>query len=513
MSTLSPTINTNTYGFDYYEVAYTCLATQYPAICNINFPAVTFASDPIYRAALPTILPPCTETTIVNTLELDTIILDDSRAYDILTNNIGIEFYTKSWDDVRDLYTNLNEAHTYEVGAGGNYTNNIQDQQAISSSWITWWKLLMLNDIPIDEFNLMGVSYKLNPIIVNGKCDAEVIVEYVPPFDGCIYSTDGPRLDSIKIDGRLIVPDSIDITKIGTTVVKGSDIFTMCKNGSMNIIVTYEPFSDYFSNLATSIGISENIDFSPCCIPINDINPNIRNWNMTATLNDPYKMKAIPIEVNSNNATILLNITQEFFDAMRANPDLLNVNYVLNYTIILTVDSTCLMDKVIEAYRNSFVPCNSAITYIKGYGLKFINAQGFSNGNEFNVLNSLDEIKKLIRLIYKSNYNCYARNLSINEIYGDILTLTGKMFPTHGSECWILIKQVLRPKIVMNNIVTEESLKGFDMPTPTTQAAPMIEVNEILPLQVLTPQTSLSKMFTKSSNKLCVKLPTPLTYK
>jgi len=234
---------------------------------------------------------------------------------------------------------------------------------------------------------------------------------------------------------------------------------------------------------------------------------------MTATLNNPYKMKAIPTIVNNDNATILLNITQEFFDAMRANPELLNVNYVLNYNIVLTVDSDCLMDQVINAYKYSFVPCTPPIKYIKGYGIKFTKAEGFSNGRVFNVLDTLNEIKKLIRQIYKSNYNCYARSLSINQIHGDTLLLTGRLFETHGSECWILIKQVLRPLIVSSNIVTEESLKGFDMPVASTSIASTVEVNEILPTQTISSQTSLSKMFTKSSNKLCIKPPTPLTYK
>lgn len=513
MATLRPTINTNTYGFDYYEVAYTCLATQYPVFCGINFPALTFASDQAYRDTLPILLPPCTETTNANTLQFDIIIMDDSRAYDIITNNIGIEFYTKSWDDVRTLYTDLNIAHTYGVGVGGNYTNNIQDQQARSASWEAWWKLVMLNDVPIDEFNLMGVSYEISPVIINGKCDAVVGILYDSPFVNCAYSEPGPRLDSIKIDGRLIVPDSVDIMRNGSITVKGSDIFTMWKNGSMNITVNYSPFSEYFSYLATSIGISGNIDYSSCCIPINDINSDNNNWNMTATLNDSYRMEVIPIEVNTDNATVLLNVTQEFLDAMRANPELLNVSYILNYNIILTIDSNCLMDQVITAYKDSFVPCTPPLTYIKGYGIEFTNAQGFSNGSAFNALDTLNEIKKLIRQIYKSNYNCYARSLSINEVYGDVLLLTGKIFPTHGSECWILLKQVLRPLIVLNNVVTEENLKGFDMPITTTPISPIVELNEIIPTQTNAPQSSLSKMFTKSGNKLCVKLPSPLTYK
>jgi hypothetical protein len=76
-----------------------------------------------------------------------------------------------------------------------------------------------------------------------------------------------------------------------------------------------------------------------------------------------------------------------------------------------------------------------------------------------------------------------------------------------------LLKQVLRPLIVSNNIVTEESLKGFDMPSTSTPITPSVEVNQIIPTQASAPQTTLSQMFTKSSNKLCVKLPTPLTYK
>ena len=42
---MNPTTNNENYNYDFYEVSYTCLGTQYPNLNNSLFPNITFANQ------------------------------------------------------------------------------------------------------------------------------------------------------------------------------------------------------------------------------------------------------------------------------------------------------------------------------------------------------------------------------------------------------------------------------------------------------------------------------------
>jgi hypothetical protein len=95
MANLQPTIDSNFYGFDYYEVAYTSLATQVPVVGNFKFPNLTFANDPTYIKTLSSLqlANSATPTTIdqlfsQDIASKDVITIKDVRANNIITNNI-----------------------------------------------------------------------------------------------------------------------------------------------------------------------------------------------------------------------------------------------------------------------------------------------------------------------------------------------------------------------------------------------------------------------------------------
>jgi hypothetical protein len=129
---------------------------------------------------------------------------------------------------------------------------------------------------------------------------------------------------------------------------------------------------------------------------------------------------------------------------MRNDPELLNTEFTLYWNINLTTDGACLANLLIDKYIHVFYPYyrNLQLYYLPKCGIIFDDALGYSDA----AINALDEMKILIRYLFNS-YNCYAREVSKNNEYGDIIRISGNLYNEHGSECWIQLKQVLRPTI------------------------------------------------------------------
>ena len=629
MTSLNPTINTNFYGFDYYEVAYTALATQIPTLGNFKFPNLTFASGSAYLQALATVPvnnAPCVEkvgqTFSQNVVNKDVITINDNRAYNVIPNNIGVEFYTQSWKDALDVCKEINTFHTWKVDVGGNYPNDSQRSKVRRLLWNKWWKNILYAKIDISDFFQLGLQHSLDEQFATTEniddfkawldtekvCDdtkallidmynnlpSEVLSEfndieeilgtplvpvgvyhiiekitakgtdadcyspyaclnsatpsditnlsdgkeeeecvtywlsatpetsalsegYTPlsgPCDGSvnISATDAwtkyktitvrrPRFDFIKVNGRLIVPDLSIVTRNGISIVKAQDIFDAC-NTTYNLKINYTPFSQSF-----------DAPYGECCVISGGLD---KNWTMTSTIDNPYGIQATPKDITDAEGDITLIIPQRFFSDMKSNPALLNSEFVVDWNIKLKVSGECLVQKIIDTHIASFYPfCDSKkIYYQPGCGIIFNNAEGFTNGDTANALTSLNEMHELIRSLFNSTYNCYAREVSKTQIYGDILKIVGRFYDEHGSECWFVLKQVLRPTIAQDNIVTTEQLQGFNMPSSSTTqpTVPTVATNQILPEPLPIPSVNLSNMF-KKGNKICTTLPTPLNYK
>jgi hypothetical protein len=403
MSTLNPTIPTRFYNFDYYEVAYTGLGTQYPVIGDVKFPNFTFANSPKYINAVTTtsLSGTPTPTTIdglftQSILNKDTINIKDTRANNIITNNIGLEFYTRNWEDSLNLCKEINYIHTYNANIPGTYPTEAQKKQAIHDKWQEWWDTLVSSGVNLDTFH--------TPL-------------------------SGSRLDTVTINGRLITPNTAHSIRTGSTIIKAQDLFNRCV-GNQDVYITYSAFSNSLSG-----------SYGSCFVVINGEN---KNWTLNAKLDNPYGLKVTPRTLTDTSGTITIHVPQSFFVAMRNDPELLNTEFTLYWNINLTTDGACLANLLIDKYIHVFYPYyrNLQLYYLPKCGIIFDDALGYSDA----AINALDEMKILIRYLFNS-YNCYAREVSKNNEYGDIIRISGNLYNEHGSECWIQLKQVLRPTI------------------------------------------------------------------
>jgi hypothetical protein len=433
---MNPTTNEN-YNYDFYEVSYTCLGTQYPNLNNSLFPNITFA-DQNYIDYVAQNYP-----NLLSDLQSRTKLpVTSALAYDITPNNIGVEFYVKNWLDVTTVCKEINYDHTYNIDVG-NFVNISQETAARESLWNTWWATL-------------------NTFIDTSS----YVSSYVP------------SLDFFNIYGRLIVPSSTYITKSGTSSILLSDINKSCKNK-----YTFTVYFDSFSNTFIA-------PYGQYFIPNN-------NWTTTQSINSPYNLEIVCNTVTNNSATFTITIPQNLLADIKSNPSLLNTSFTFTYSIKITIDSTGLVNQIIQVYNPKFYPTNTTLSY--NQSIIFNNSQNISTGNIDNILTTINELKALIKTLF-INYNEYAQQVSITESYGDLLLFTGRFYDKHGSECSFLLKQVLKPTIIPTTIIEDESLKGF---TTSTNETPSTNV----PTAIIKPSVSLSSMFNKNRNKLCPTLP------
>jgi hypothetical protein len=167
MSTVTPTISSNFYGFDYYEVAYTCLAVQYPVVNSSTFPNITM-TDTKYREIASTI--PVRNSPITQTVDelfttslssRDVLTINDPRANNVITDNIGVEFYTTSWENSIDLCNLINDTHTHYINIPGIYSSENQLILAKQTLWDEWWNSLLSMRVDLSDYYLMGSTQPL----------------------------------------------------------------------------------------------------------------------------------------------------------------------------------------------------------------------------------------------------------------------------------------------------------------------------------------------------------------
>lgn len=621
MADLKPTIKTNFYGFDYYEVAYTCLATQHPALGNFKFPSLTFASDSDYLSSLSSNVQDTPSAQTIgqifsqNIADRDVITINDVRANNVITNNIGVEFYTETWKNALDLCKDINTFHTWSVGVGGNYANEDQRSKVRRSLWNKWWKTMLYAEIDVSEFFQMGLKHSLEievmeketveqfkawleeqhvctetrelllsmydstPLTVNSEFnDIEEIyteplvalgvyhaiekIDVTSTSAGCFSpygcpkgptasdftnmsqgteseqcvtywltttpatsslssgytgfsgttcqamsgnwskyqsaSLHRPRFDFIKINGRMMVPNETFVSRNGISIIRAQDLFDAC-NTIYDATVTYSPFTQSFES-----------PYGECCVVLGGKD---KNWVMNAVMKNPYNIQIMPKSVSDSEGTASLIIPSKFFTEMKSNPALLNQEFAIEWNVKLQVSGKCLADAIIQAHSNAFYPfcVDNTVYYQPNCGIIFNNVEGFTNGAEGNALVALNEMHDLVRRLFANIYNCYAREVSKTQIYGDLIKVTGRFYDEHGSECWFLLKQVLRPTIESPNTVTDDQLKGFNLPNVVT-TTPTVVTNQVLPNPTPTPSVNLSNMF-KKGNKICSTLPPPLKYK
>jgi hypothetical protein len=306
-----------------------------------------------------------------------------------------------------------------------------------------------------------------------------------------------PRFDFIKLNGRLITPNETTISRNGITIITAKTLVDAC-NTAYDTSIDFIAFTEEFDS-----------PYNECCVILNGKN---KNWDLDLTIKNPYGIRAIPKSITNNTGEFSLVIPPKFFSDMKNNPEKMNTEFSIEWNAKLRVSGECLANKIIESYASSFYPYGNPnnVYYRSNLGIVFNNAEGFTNGNVSNALTSLNEMQALIRKLFINDYNCYAREISTTQYYGDIIKATGRLYDEHGSECWFILKQVLRPTIAPTNVFKEEQLKGFNL--PTTTITPIVETNSILPQQESSHTLNLSNLF-KKSTKICPTLPKPLKYK
>ena len=503
MSALTPTISSNYYGFDYYEVAYTCLGAQYPEVAYAckNSPNQEMSNTCVNNSN-------CSEIATFNFPNIsfknpqrNVITINDIRANGVIPNSIGVEFYTKSYVDALDMCKSINYTHTHI----GN-----------SDLWYKWWKALLYSNVPLRDFFQLGLSHSLiqnymTPkneeqfiqwMIDNEVCgseqsrlinlynslstiDSSSIIDNVmsPPVGvylvienidtdpsespNCVSPYNkhthhivencnslAPRFDFININGRFIIPDSTFVIRSGLMTINASDIFNSCGN-SFNIIITYNSFLNSF-----------DAPYGACCA-IN--NGPFKNWVLDAKMDNPYGITFIPRNMNDASGQIDLVIPHEFYVAMQKDPTLLTQQFKFEWSLKLIVSGECLAQTIIDEFRSSGMPysiCDeTCMYYLQGCGIVLHNMEGFSNGTPSNAFESLYQIKRIIRYLFENTYNCHARDLSVTQAYGDLIRVVGRLEDAHGSECWFLLKQVLRPTI---ELPSSQNLDGFSQPNTNT---------------------------------------------
>ena len=502
MSALTPTISSNYYGFDYYEVAYTCLGAQYPEV------AYTCKSKPNKDVANTCIGSDCSEVVTFNFPNIsfknplrNVITINDIRANDVIPNFIGVEFYTRSYYDALDMCKSINDIHT-NIGT--------------ADLWDKWWKSLLYSKVELREFFQLGLSHSIienymTPdteaafkqwMIDNNVCDSEQarlinLYENLPPMDStdvienviappvgiyliienidtdpskspnCIApygletfhivehcTNPRPRFDFININGRLIIPDHTFIMRSGVLTINAGDIFNSCGN-SFNVILTYNSFANSFA-----------APYGACCTISNGIN---KNWVLDAKFDNPYNITFIPRDMNDASGLVDLVIPHEFFAAMQKDPTLLTQQFQFEWSLKLIVTGECLAKAIVYEFTTPPLPYSTcddtSLYYLPGCGLVFHNMQGFSNDTSGNAFSYLYLIKDKIRYLFENTYNCYANGLSVTQVYGDLIRVVGRLNDAHGSECWFLLKQVLRPTIVLPST---QQLDGFSQPNTNT---------------------------------------------
>jgi hypothetical protein len=474
MSPVTPIINTNFYGFDYYEVAYTCVGVQYPVLGDVIFPNITFSKAPYQELIANISVKDCPTPQTVDQLfttslsSRSTITINDIRANNIIADNIGIQFYTTNWEDSLILCDEINNAHTLNISIDGSYATAEQLELAKEQNWDTWWNTLLSMKVDLTDYFQMG--------------------------DTQLYSG-GSKRDSLNLVGRLIVPSHTIVSRSGVTTISAGDIFNACSN-NYTISIGYEAFTQYFES-----------PYGSCCIIQNDMQ---KNWTISTSMSSPYNITITPLHMNDTNGQILLNIPSKFFDDIRSNPSLLNQQFTLQWTINLTVQGDCLANAMVDKYINTLYPYSNQgqLYYQPGCGIIFNNAQEYAS----TILATLDTMKTTIRSLFSTTYNCYVRLLSQTDMYGDIIIGKGRFYNHHGSECSFLLKQVLRP--IINVPTSNETTKGLTLPN-SNAVVPTIQTSTIIPT-TLAPNispTTFSNLFKKTGNKLCQVLPTNLKYK
>jgi hypothetical protein len=176
---------------------------------------------------------------------------------------------------------------------------------------------------------------------------------------------------------------------------------------------------------------------------------------------------------------------------LKSNPALLNEQFVLQWTINLTVSGECLAQSIIDNFIINFYPYNNGnqLYYQSGCGIILNNAQAYTT----TALSILNEMKITIKELFSSNYNCYARQLSQNNVYGDIIIGKGRFYNEHGSECAFLLKQTLRPIIKL--VDSEETSQEIT----TSNSSDTIKATDMVPSST---STSFSNLFKKLNNKI-----------
>lgn len=555
MHQLTPIINTNFYGFDYYEVAYTSLTAQFPAAGGVNFPNVTFANPNGYTSQVSgaTLNGAASPTNVGNQLlpnisSRDVIVINSNKIFNVMTNNMGIEFYTKSWKDAFSSCYYINNIHTYGTNINGSYSTAAQSQGArkiMADNW--WYYLLSAGNTSLEDFNMMGLSHKVDTItdetktnFITWMIDHNVCPQVYNKFlttyasvgpneiistslsseiisvNGPAYGNEAkdyplsvfpcpqparPRFDFIKTYGRLILPPETYIDFQDIYELSASEIYS---KGSLNFEIDVP--LDYYTMAIKGRFVDG------CYVPINDFVT--RNWVSEVSIDNVYGISAKPSALYKDYFTLSFDIPPAFFNAVQSDPSILNQILKIKWKFRITENSSCIALKLIEAYYNSFYPRGNAdvkIKYVYNCGIVFENAEGFAD----EAFKAIEEMKTSIREIFVNNYTCYARELSKTQEFGDIINITGRLYDAHGSECWMMLKQVLRPIIKLDNQVVEESLQGFDLNKQAV--APTIENNKLIPDAtndyIQSTQTKLSSVFKKNGNKLCPTLPSNLNYK
>jgi hypothetical protein len=533
MSPLTPTITGTSYGIDYYEAAYTCLGAQYPNIVGIDgldFPKIAFDTN----------LNPAFNSSLGVDVNVDTLIqVNPNKALNLIKNQIGVEYYTTSWNTAIQLGKDINKQHTF-----------YGDEQ----KWNVWWKELLRQGANINDFLQLGISHDLDEIISPTKATfrawlisenvcAEAINKIMAKYDdykesetipivykieqvktesigGCYspYSSsdtavgDYPcilhpvKYDAIRVKGRLIVPTEGILVKYGPTSIKANDIFNACQS-TMFIKVIFDIDETHY------IGTNDFFDAK---------NDPKRNWTGKIIVDNPYGIEGYAAYLTPSEYTIGLKIPQTFFQQMRLYPEKLNEEYPILWQATIVEDTKNFADTILNQYRKYFgTGCDeNKMKYVDGCGIVFENVEKLGDNIESNdsidPYNGIYLLKNKIRKAFEVNYNCYAREYSKAHIYGDLIQFVGRMYDRHGSEFWYLLKQVLRPRIVNVPQSEKEQLGGLMMPNETFDV-PTTQTNEIIPattqqyIDEIKPK--LSDEYTKNENKICGTLPPNLKYK
>lgn len=537
MSPITPSISGTTYGFDFYEAAYTCLGAQYPSVAKLEgweYPKIAFSttSNPILSSNL---------ATNIDLNGFYIILLNASVAHNILTNQIGVEFYTTSWKDAISLGKSINLQHT-----------NYGDEQ----KWNYWWKELVRQGVNLNDFYQLGISHTIETISSPTKstfiswlekedvCPAAIAriintyvgdvkdddvlpiiygIEHVKitPEDSCytpfpaIDEPTGdypcmkhPYIATMRLKGRIIVPPEGILVKYGSSILKAQDIFDNCSSAYNMIINLTEGEFEYLGKPGY---------FDAVNTPISE-----KNWTGKSIIGNPYGIEAIPMYLTSSEYTLQIRVPQTFFQQMRLYPEKLSETYNMLWQATITEKTEKFIKDVISKYVGCFgTGCDETkFKFVSDCGLIFENIEALiediNDENGEDPYNGAYRLKKEIRQIFELNYNCYAREFSKAHEYGDLLQFTGRMYNKHGSEFWYILKQVLRPRIVRVPQVTEEVLGGFTMPNETFEP-PLVQSNDIIPTTttqyIEETKPKLSEQYTKDNNKICGTLPPNLKYK